>query len=138
MVCIDFMDNGLYRLHGQTLSRCTEVDFSPEANSVIQSGADVSTAALLHKHLDHFHHHSIKRMITHKGLPHFIISNAPYQACFQGKQSRASIPKLRTSESTQVLQLVHSDIVRPFQVKSLGGSSYFLTFIDDYSKKTWI
>jgi hypothetical protein len=36
------------------------------------------------------------------------------------------------------LQLVHSDIARAFQVKSLGGSSYFLTFIDNYSKRTWV
>ena len=77
-------------------------------------------------------------MITHRGLPHFTISNVPCQACFQGKQSCASIPKLRTSKSTYVLQLVHLDIARPFQVKSLGGSSYFIFFIDDYSKKTWI
>jgi hypothetical protein len=106
-----------------------------------QSGVDTSTAALLPRRLGHFHSHGIRRMITHKavkGSPLITISNVPCQACFQGKQSRASIPKLRTSESTQVLQLIHSDVASPFRVKSLGGSSYFLTFIDDYSKKTWV
>ena len=33
---------------------------------------------------------------------------------------------------------MHTDICGPMQVPSLGGSIYFLTFIDDFSRKTWV
>ena len=36
------------------------------------------------------------------------------------------------------LEIVHTDLCCPMQTKSLGGSHYFLTFIDDYSRKTWV
>ncbi len=43
-----------------------------------------------------------------------------------------------TSRSTAVLDLVHSDVLGPANVPSLGGSRYFITFIDDYSKWTTV
>ena len=33
---------------------------------------------------------------------------------------------------------MHSDVAGSFHVGSLRGARYFLTFIDDYSKKTWV
>ena len=34
--------------------------------------------------------------------------------------------------------MVHTDLWDPFLVASLGGSQYYITFIDDCSKKVWI
>ena len=36
------------------------------------------------------------------------------------------------------LELVHSDVCSPMPTKSLGGSSYFVTFIDDSTRKVWL
>jgi hypothetical protein len=36
------------------------------------------------------------------------------------------------------MEIVHSDIFGPMQTLSIEGSTYFLTFIDDFSRKTWI
>lgn len=36
------------------------------------------------------------------------------------------------------LELVHVDLWEPSSVSSLGGSRYYLTFIDDYSRKVWV
>ena len=33
---------------------------------------------------------------------------------------------------------MHSDVCGPMEVESLGGSSYFVTFIDDASRKVWV
>ncbi len=46
--------------------------------------------------------------------------------CHMSFDSRAPIPKTRTSRSTAVLDLVHSDILGPVNVLSLGGSRYFI------------
>ena len=37
-----------------------------------------------------------------------------------------------------MLGLVHSDISGPMSTNALSGVKYFVTFIDDHSKKTWI
>ena len=36
-----------------------------------------------------------------------------------------------------VLDLVHSDVCS-MPVKSLGGAAYFISFINDYSRKIWV
>ena len=40
--------------------------------------------------------------------------------------------------SSQVLGLVHSDVCGKLNEKSLGGGQYFLTFIDDKTRYTWV
>ena len=37
-----------------------------------------------------------------------------------------------------MLKLVHSDLCGPFKVRSHGGALYFVTFIDDHSRKLWV
>jgi Integrase core domain len=38
----------------------------------------------------------------------------------------------------QPLQLAHTDICGSLVPVSHGGNNYFITFIDDYSRKTWV
>jgi hypothetical protein len=33
---------------------------------------------------------------------------------------------------------MHTDVWGPAQVSSLGGSHYYVTFIDDATRKTWV
>ena len=46
--------------------------------------------------------------------------------------------KQSVSRAVKPLELVHSDICGPIKPSSLGKSSYFVLFIDEYSRKTWI
>jgi transposase InsO family protein len=39
--------------------------------------------------------------------------------------------------ATKHLELVHSDICGPINPQSNGGNRYFITFADDFSRKTW-
>jgi transposase InsO family protein len=57
--------------------------------------------------------------------------------CIYGKQSRVRFPSGATRENG-ILELVHSDVFGPVTVPSLGGSLYYVSFIDDFSRKTWI
>ncbi len=58
--------------------------------------------------------------------------------CVFGKSHRSPIPKKSSSGTSQLLELVHSDVNGPLEVPSLGGSRYFVTFIDDFSKWTFV
>jgi transposase InsO family protein len=56
----------------------------------------------------------------------------------KGKQHREPIPKSAKWRASKKLELVHSDICGPITPNSNGGSRYFMTFTDDFSRKTWI
>jgi len=56
------------------------------------------------------------------------------EPCILGKMQRATLPKKSTTVSSEVLQLVHSDLCGPMHIKSHGGSRYFLSFTDDFSR----
>ena len=42
------------------------------------------------------------------------------------------------SRAKRVLDIVHSDVCGPMPSNSLRGYVYYVSFIDDYSRKTWI
>ncbi len=58
--------------------------------------------------------------------------------CVLGKGHRAPIPKKVANKTSQLLELVHSDVNGPIEVPSQGGSRYFVTFIDDFSRWTTV
>ena len=54
-----------------------------------------------------------------------------------GKNIKNPFPESE-HKSKEPLDSVHLDVCRPMSVYSFGGYSYCVTFIDDYSRKTWI
>ena len=55
-----------------------------------------------------------------------------------GKQKRVRILRVGKEKKNARLELVHTDVWGPSQVSSHGGSNYYVTFIDDATKKTWV
>lgn len=60
------------------------------------------------------------------------------KSCILSKQHVAAYPTVGGTRATHLLELVHSDICGPLSIPSLGGARYFLLFIDDYSRYSWI
>ncbi|KAH9288722.1 hypothetical protein KI387_032839 [Taxus chinensis] len=58
--------------------------------------------------------------------------------CIFGKQKKARFLKVGATKKEQKSELVHSDVWRPTQVASHGGSQYYVTFIDDAIRKVWV
>ena len=57
------------------------------------------------------------------------------EACAMGKSHKLSFPKAKHS-TKGILDYVHSDLWgSPNVTPSLSGCKYFLTFIDNYSRK---
>ena len=122
---------GLYKL------QAAPINDQPEVHSVhLKSQAD-----LWHRRLGHFHTRGIQRMIASeavRGLPPLRFSEKICNGCQLGKHVRTKLPKEATHQTSQILELVHSDVCGPFKVSSTGGARYFVTFIDDYSRKIWV
>ena len=73
-----------------------------------------------------------------EGLP--VIKNEHLQcsACALGKHHRNEFPVYQVKRQTGLLELIHIDLCGPMQTIYLGGASYFLAFIDDRSRYTWV
>ena len=58
-------------------------------------------------------------------------------SCQLGKQP---ILPFSTNESisTNIFDLIHSDVWGPSSVSSIGGSRYFVVFVNDYSRYSWV
>jgi hypothetical protein len=54
-----------------------------------------------------------------------------------GKNVKGSFPS-SDNRSKEILDLIHSDVCGPMNVASLNGYLYYVLFIDDHSRKTWI
>lgn len=57
--------------------------------------------------------------------------------CAEGKPTRKEFSS-SSSQTTEVLELVHSDLMGPMETMSNGGSRYVLLFIDDFSRKVFV
>ena len=58
-------------------------------------------------------------------------------SCQLGKQSALPFNN-NESISNSIFELIHFDIWGPSPVASICGSRYFVIFIDDYSRYSWI
>ncbi|GAA0147836.1 transmembrane signal receptor [Lithospermum erythrorhizon] len=77
-----------------------------------------------------------KQMV--RGLPEFKTESFTCVDCLNGKQTRAAIPKQRNWRASKNLELIHSDLCGPISPTSNSGKRYFLSFIDDHSRKSWV
>ena len=59
------------------------------------------------------------------------------QYCILGKQQRLAF-KVAIHKSKDVLEYVHLDLWGPTRISTHGGKMYFLSLIDDYSRKVWL
>ena len=76
-----------------------------------------------------------KNMVS--GFLEIDIPNEVCEECVQAKQHKNSFSKDAGSKLKVVLEVIYSDVCRPVQVDSFGGNKYFVTFIDDFSRKLW-
>ena len=110
-----------------------------ESGDVAAVAAGNDDASLWHNRLGHMSQKGMKELLSKGKLPelknvHFDIC----ESCIMGKQKKLSFliggKKLRATK----LDLVHTDLWGPFPMASLGGSRYYITFIDDCSRKVWV
>lgn len=73
-----------------------------------------------------------------RGLPLIEKSDNLCEGCILGKQDKESFPTGKSLRAKTPLEIVHSDLCGLMQAPSLPANQYFLTFIDEFTRKTWV
>ena len=118
--------NGLYILSGSTV-----VDNS--AASLV-SKLDDSTS-LWHNRLGHISEKGLHILLKQNLFGKDVISKLDFcDHCILGKHYRLSF-NVGTHKSRSVLDYAHADLWGPAKNPTLGGKRYFLSIINNYSRK---
>ncbi|KAL0437841.1 UNVERIFIED_CONTAM: Copia protein [Sesamum radiatum] len=119
---LGFMNNGFFML-----------ELSNECVSYVSSSINVhDISALWHARLGHIGQERMTRLAREGLLGSLTKVNLPTcEPCMAEKACRKPFGKAK--RATHPLELVHSDICGPMNVRARHGAFYFLTFIDDYS-----
>ena len=59
------------------------------------------------------------------------------KGCAKGKNTKKTFPSSE-SKAKGILEIIHSNVCGPMSSNSLRGYVYYVSFIDDFSRKTWI
>ncbi|RVW70488.1 Retrovirus-related Pol polyprotein from transposon TNT 1-94 [Vitis vinifera] len=101
--------------------------------AVVDASTDTS---LWHRRLGHMSEKGMKMLLSKGKLPELkSIDFDMCESCILGKQKKVSFLKTGRTPKAEKLELVHTDLWGPSPVASLGGSRYYITFIDDSSRK---
>ena len=103
-----------------------------EAN-VIKAHSD--TIKLWHIRLGHAVEKSLQTLMKHellKGTKTCKINF--YEHCIVGKKTMVKFDTVN-HDTYEIIEYVHSDIWRPTKTASIGGSHYFVIFVDDFSRR---
>jgi hypothetical protein len=118
-------EGGMYKLKGHSEEALTHSIENP--------------CELWHRRLAHINYKALPCVSKAiKGLREFKVDHEGVcNGCAQGKNIKNPFPK-RDSKAEGVLELIHSDVCGPMPSTSINGYVYYVSFIDDYSRKTWV
>lgn len=96
------------------------------------------TIRLWHLRLGHPAEGSVRELVSKGVIKGAVEGNAsPCEDCILGKSKKLPYPKGKhTSQSP--LDYIHSDLWGPAPVSSVGGGRYYMSIVDDYSRKVWL
>jgi hypothetical protein len=122
------MIKNLYQLEGRTQSY--------QKTMISESACD--STHLWNQHLGHMREKGLKVLVDRTLLPSLKSLNLNLcKHCIYGKHNRKKF-KNGIHSSKGVLDYIDLDVWGPSPTVSYGGSSYFVTFIDEFSRKLWV
>ena len=113
-----------------------------EVHSMMAHHSSFSKEDLWQQRYDHLSMKSLRKLARNDLVKDFDNSASKRiqfcESCLEGKQCRSLFPSHSESCSKEVLNLVHSDVCRKINAKSLSGAEYVLTLIDDQTRYAWV
>jgi hypothetical protein len=113
--------------------------FQPVRALIHSTSSSSDLCEIWHRRMAHLHHGALRvlrEMVT--GVPDFSSEHHELcKGCTLGKYTKTAFPS-SDSRAAGILDLIHSDVCGPMSSASLTGSLYYVVFIDDFSRKSWI
>jgi hypothetical protein len=104
----------------------------------ITTSVNETSSKLCHCRLGHISRGRMERLIKEEILAPLDFSDlGHYIECIKGKYVK-HIKKTGATRSLGVLEIIHTDICGPFNVKSVDEFNSFITFTDDFSRYGYI
>jgi transposase InsO family protein len=143
-----FDENGctIYSKQGIIVANCApkcgvyKLEVDDNVEKCLFSANKQSNMMMWHRKLGHINAQSLMKMKT--TVDGIVFNERDDESikncavCAEGKQHALPFGK-STRKSTRVLELVHSDVCE-VETQSMANSKYFITFIDDYSRKIFV
>ena len=126
---VEMKKNRMYKLELKIIQeKCLKLDVKDET-------------MMWHFRFGHLHFDGlmelVKKGMVH-GLPSMEFKSKLCEECILGKQSRTSFPRNAKYQAKEQLGLIHTDVCGPITPESFSGKRYFISFVDDFSRKTWV
>jgi len=144
--CVEDMKNQAKLIaKGERNGRMFTLDVNmPEVNSLLFThGKGARDIGIWHKRVGHVNLQRLKLMEKQDlvgGFPKFgteKVMSKICEACQLGKQARHPFRAQTTHVSSKPLEMIHSD-VWTMKIESIGGCKYYVSFIDDHTRKVWV
>ena len=124
------LQQGIYILTGNSVMGTVAV-----SRAMVQHG--VSTE-LWHRRLGHMSERGLAILSKQGLLDGAETGKLKFcETCVLGKQRKVKFSSGKHT-TTEILEYIHSDLWGPASVETHGGCRYFVTFIDDHSRKVWL
>ena len=111
--------------------------FSHLSAPTVSGTSPSSSLALWHSRLGHASISRVKELASMGLLGSVSIENFDCMPCQLGKQTALPVNN-SVSHALSSFDLIHSNVWGPSPIATQGGSRYFVIFVDDFSRYTWI
>ncbi|GFY82953.1 hypothetical protein Acr_02g0011930 [Actinidia rufa] len=127
---------GIGRRHGR-LFQLIHLHLPISTAATTSTSSSSPSFGIWHSRLGHVSLGRLRFLVSKGVLGPTINEHLDCQSCQLAKQPALSFTK-STSVSSAPSALVHSDIWGPYPTSTMGGSQYFVIFVDDFSRYTWL
>ncbi|GKA50159.1 retrovirus-related pol polyprotein from transposon TNT 1-94 [Tanacetum coccineum] len=128
-----YVCDGMFKLN---INKITSSAYFPDCNFTFSFNIECSTFNLWHNRLGHINYRTMKDMLKQGIISYNDEHKDKCEICVQAKMKRKPFPKV--DRQSEILELVHSDICELNGQLTRGGDRYFITFIDDCSRYTYV
>ncbi|GJY48086.1 zinc finger, CCHC-type containing protein [Tanacetum coccineum] len=125
--------DGMFKLN---INKITSSAYLPDCNFISSFNIECSTFNLWHNYLGHINYRTMKDMLKQGIISYNGEHKDKCKICVQAKMKRKHFPKV--DRQSKILELVHYDICELNGQLTKGGNRYFITFIDDCSRYTYV